>query len=548
MLLSDEITKAIEADLREPSALSDKPNGKTGNFPSQGANKREAEPDQERDAQSRPSAGLLRINLVNGDLAQLTEEAWEAIKSSNNPPTLFRYGGMPVRVESDDNGTPISRELTESRLRHYLARNAEWGRIGKDDEFISMPPPIHVVRDVLASPNPELPVLVRIVESPIIAADGTLQTEPGYNPAGRTYYSPAPRFTVPPLPQRISSAEIQHAAGYLKTELLSDFPFTGEAELAGAIAILLLPFVRELIDGPTPLHLIEKPTPGTGATLLADVLTYPALGRAITALVEGRDEDEWRKRITARLRVGASAILIDNLRRKLDSSALSSVITSTIWEDRLMGKSDSVRIPVRCTWIATGNNPVLSSEIARRTVRIRLDAKKDRPWLREGFRHANLRAWVAENRSQLVWCALVLGMAWIQAGRPKARMPVTLGMFEEWASILGGILSLAGINGFLSNLDEFYDASDNEGALWRAFVSAWWDNFGDREVGVSELWKLVTQLDQSLDLGDKGEKSQRTRLGIMLKQVRDRQFETWRITAGRPVNGAQQWKLISVEQ
>ena len=34
---------------------------------------------------------------------------------------------------------------------------------------------------------------------------------------------------------------------------------------------MLLPFVRELIDGPTPLHLIEKPTPGTGGTLLATV-------------------------------------------------------------------------------------------------------------------------------------------------------------------------------------------------------------------------------------------------------------------------------------
>ena len=31
---------------------------------------------------------------------------------------------------------------------------------------------------------------------------------------------------------------------------------------------------RALIDGPTPLHLVEKPTPGTGATLLVDVLTF----------------------------------------------------------------------------------------------------------------------------------------------------------------------------------------------------------------------------------------------------------------------------------
>ena len=32
------------------------------------------------------------------------------------------------------------------------------------------------------------------------------------------------------------------------------------------------------------LHLVEKPSPGTGATLLADVLTYPSMGRPVAAM------------------------------------------------------------------------------------------------------------------------------------------------------------------------------------------------------------------------------------------------------------------------
>jgi len=40
----------------------------------------------------------------------------------------------------------------------------------------------------------------------------------------------------------------------LLQETICDFPFIGEAERANAIALCLLPFVRNLIVAPTPLH------------------------------------------------------------------------------------------------------------------------------------------------------------------------------------------------------------------------------------------------------------------------------------------------------
>ena len=68
------------------------------------------------------------------------------------------------------------------------------------------------------------------------------------------------------------------------------------------MALLLLGFLRGMIDGPTPLHLIEKPTPGTGATLMVDAIATILTGAGASVMTEGRDEDEWRKRITAKLR------------------------------------------------------------------------------------------------------------------------------------------------------------------------------------------------------------------------------------------------------
>jgi putative DNA primase/helicase len=413
------------------------------------------------DAEDAPALRELpNINANNEALCEVSSATWNALLDANRPPVVFRVGGLPAWIETDDDGTPIIKPLTQDRMRHRLARVVRWIRIRKEKELPALPP-LAVVKDLLAYPDPLLPVLTRIVESPILAPDGSVQTQAGCNPGSRTYYAPAIGFEVPTVALYPSGKDVDRARAFVD-EVLCDFPFESEADRAHAVALFLLPFVRELIDGATPLHLIEKPAPGTGASLLADVLLCPSIGRTPATLTEARDEDEWRKRLTAKLAHGPSVILIDNLRRMLDSASLSAMITAGTWEDRLLGTSEMVHVPVRCVWVATGNNPQLSNEIARRSIRIRLDAKVDRPWERETFRHPQLREWAAIHRAELVSAALTLARAWIAAGRPSPS--VSLGGFQHWARVVGGILEVATVPGFLTNLDELYEQADAEGA------------------------------------------------------------------------------------
>ena len=264
-------------------------------------------------------------------------------------------------------------------------------------------------------------------------------------------------------------------------------------------------------------------------------------------MVEGRDEDEWRKRLTAKLRDIPSMLLIDNLRRQLDASSVAAALTAPYWEDRVLGKSEMTRFPIRCVWIATGNNPQFSNEIARRMVRIRLDPHEDQPWLRKGFRHPNLLAWVWQNRPRLVAACLTLGQAWIAAGRPQH--PETIGSFEGWAQVLGGILDVAGVPGFLGNLEDMYERADAEGSGWRVFIAQWWERFGTQPVGVADLFELAGQTDLPLARGD--ERAKRTSLGQALRRTRDRIFMVGelrlRVTAAGNLRRAQQWQLALTE-
>lgn len=489
------------------------------------------------------AAPVLRAD--EGDLARASEQVWSLLMASNRTPWIFRFAGQPTWVVPDDEGRPVATAINEERLRHMLARLARWVRLNAKGELTPAPPPVAVVKSVLATPDPALPVLVGIVNTPVFGRNGTLITAPGYHPDARLLYVPAPGFAVPAISTRPSEPEIAAARTLICDDLLGDFPFVGSAERAHAVALLLLGFLRGMIDGPTPLHLIEKPTPGSGATLMVDAIATILTGAGASAMTEGRDDEEWRKRVTAKLRQIPSIVLIDNLRNKLDSAAVAAALTAPFWEDRILGASEMARLPIRCLWIATGNNPEFSNEMARRLVRIRLDAHVERPWQRTGFRHPDLMSWVRANRPRLVAACLTLCQAWIAAGRPRgARI---IGSFENWAHVIGGALEVAGVDGFLSNLDEMMEASDAEGNAWSAFIGAWWDRFGTTFVGTGDLFEIALGLEPALPLGAGNDKSQRTRMGKALSSMRDRVFRVGslsvRLSSGGKYQGAGRWRL-----
>ena len=488
---------------------------------------------------------LPTLRADEGDLGRAVERVWSLLLASNRTPWVYRFAGQLTWVVPDDEGRPVATTITEERLRHMLARLAHWKRLNGKGELVAAPPPLGVVKSVLATPDPALPVLVGIVNTPVFGRNGKLLTSPGYHPDAPLLYAPMPGFTVPAIPVRPSAEEIAGARNLLCEDLLGDFPFVGTAELAHVVALLLLGFLRGMIDGPTPLHLIEKPTPGSGATLMVDAIATILTGAGASVMTEGRDDEEWRKRVTAKLRQIPAIVLIDNLRNKLDSAAVAAALTAPFWEDRILGASEMARLPIRCLWIATGNNPEFSNEMARRLVRIRLDPHVERPWQRTDFRHPDLMTWVRANRPRLVAACLTLCQAWIAAGKPRASR--TIGSYENWAQIIGGVLEVAGIPGFLGNLDEMMEASDSEGAVWRSFVSAWWDRFGTAEVGTVDLFAIAQTLEPPLPLGTGNDQSQRVRLGKALPKMRDRIFRCGgldlRLASAGKYQGAARWRL-----
>jgi hypothetical protein len=472
-----------------------------------------------------------KIQVNDRQLIDVVTDSWQALFAANNPPEFFIRNGELVRLKQTT-GIPIIENASVDVVYGRLARVAKWIRL-YEDRVLNVPPSEKVARDMRAYPDAALPEIDTVVLVPVFDKEGKLLAHPGYHPSAELWYQDT-GVDIPEVPERPTTDDVQQARELLLDDLLGDFPFEKQSHRAHAMALLLLPFIRRMIPGCTPLHLVTAPDAGSGKGLLCHVLTrFAILGEAPPLVSLGAYEEETRKAITAYLLRGPQVIFIDNV-EELKSIELTKALTGRVWSDRILGESRAVELPNKVAWVATGNNPLLSREISRRCIPIRIDADTEQPWLRspDSFRRPNLVEFFETNLGRLVHAALVLIQSWIAAGQPRTAH--TLGSFESWAVIMGSILDHVGIPGFLQDLEDIYEIADTESEELHEFVDAWSETFESEWVDCGKLLRLAVGQDLLPSiLGEKPLRAQRSVLGKALTRLQGRRFGMRKLTIGR---------------
>ena len=452
----------------------------------------DAAPLYDGEAEAEPERALPEIVTTGRHLRDITTAALSALYRANDPPHIFRRSVALTRIGTDEKGRPFTEILSEAALRGKLARAANFVRTTEKGKS-PISPPLDVTRDVESLGAWNFPPLAGITEAPVLRRDGTVLTQPGYDAATGLYYVPAPGLVVPLIPETPTDAELKVAIE-LVLEVLCDFPFDSEASRANGYGALISPVIRPAIDGPAPLPAIDKPQPGSGASLKADVISIIATGHLAATMGVPQSEEEWEKKLSSHLLAGRSLCVIDNIEGKLYSNTLSRYLTSTHVSIRPLGRSADIILTNNMTFIATGNNIRLGGDMPRRCYWVRLDTGMARPWLREvTFKHPELREWVSKNRGAILAAILTIARGWIVAGWPAPEGVPMLGGFERYCRTIGGILTFMGVSGFLNNLFSMYDKMDADTPQWEGFLEMWREVIGEVPVTVSELVKHLNE-------------------------------------------------------
>lgn len=442
-----------------------------------------------------PSYRECRIDLTHEDEAAV--EIVKAINSNGIRDLYVRSGQVSEICEIDDGEGPriLIRPVDADRLRMLLAEHAFCYRRklvrtkdGQVEETeVSGLPATAITRAVLTRTSwPGLRPLFGVTTMPIIRPDGTILTESGYDPQTRLYYQQT--LPIGPIPEHPSLAEVSEARMFLFDYLLRDFCWDSDASRANYFAALMTPILRRFIDGMPPFVLISAATRGSGKSLLAEIMRG-AYGMRMTPWV--RREDEFKKTVTALLQdTSEPVICFDNVDPfdTISHGALSMLLTSTTWSERLLGGNRVFGSLNDRLWCATGNNIAVGGDVASRSVLTRLDPQMERPEERTGFVIDDLWSWLHDptNRIELMRCLLILARAWI-AGGAERDTSLRMRNFSAWAQAMGGLCAYHEIPGFLANREELMTGSDDEETSTAAFLVKWYQKFGTTPKRTAEL-------------------------------------------------------------
>jgi putative DNA primase/helicase len=441
--------------------------------------------------------GLPVIHIRNGELSSLATQAEGALIKADAP--FYQRTGKLVRPITEDVDASHGRKTTVVRIkpldsvyaRDFLNRNAAF--VKKDlrtNHDMLVNPPDEVVATMLAREGEwKFRSIAGVITTPTMRPDGSLLLDAGYDKATRLLLISPPQ--IPTIPERPTNEDAEGALKFLE-ELLIGFPFVDDVARAVALSAIITPVVRGAFPV-TVLHASRAPTAGTGKSYLFDTVSAIATGQLMPVISAGCNEAETEKRLAAAMMTGQPLISVDNIDGELSGAALCQMIERPIVDLRILGKSELIRIEARGTSLfATGNNFTIVGDVCRRTITANLDAKLERPELRQ-FGSDPVGS-VLANRGKYIAAALTICRAYFAAGRPV--VAPKFASFEGWSDTVRSSLIWLGKGDAVKSMENSR-AEDPERIELSDMLEAWSATIG---TGSESRRRLADVLSKGLDM------------------------------------------------
>jgi putative DNA primase/helicase len=170
---------------------------------------------------------------------------------------------------------------------------------------------------------------------------------------------------------------------------------------------------------------------GTGKGKIVRGLVRLAFDTAPVVITWGGSSEEFEKRLAALLLRTPGVLSIDNANgMQIKGDLLESIITEGRADIRPLGYSKIVKVRNRSLITLTGNNPIITGDMARRALSIEIvprsaDPERDR----YPFDPAEI---IQRRRTDFLMAAFIAMRAFRLAGMPRQGLPA-VGSFDDWS-------------------------------------------------------------------------------------------------------------------
>lgn len=535
---------------RRASSTNSKPN-------SSEKEEHEAKAETNAGANDRDASGGDDFVLVQaGTLHEIATKSEQALIAAGAP--LYARGGeivCPIIEEVaafKGRKTKVTRlkPVTVDMLRDHLSQATRWRKYdGRAQKIVAADPPVDVAKIILARDGKwKFSKLTGIITTPTLRPDGSILSEPGYDPkTGLLLLAPP---SMPPILQH-PSREDALAALALLDELLAEFPFVSEVDRSVARSALMAPVARGAMQV-VPMHACTAPEAGSGKSYLFDLASAIATGEIAPVIAAGRTEEETEKRLSAELMTAQPIVSIDNLNGELGGDFICQAIERPIIKPRVLGLSETRRIENTVTIFGNGNNFQLVGDMLRRVILCSLDANLERPELRQFC--SDPVATVLADRGRYVAAVLTIIRAYLAAGCPD-QCP-SFASFSDWSRLIRSPLVWLGCPDPVATIETTRAGDPKRGQLG-AVVAAWLSAIGaDKPISTGDLVQtsfagpdmaLNKALIAVASFSGRSEIDAR-RLGVWLGRNRDRVVNNFKIRSQLDAHSKQQlWWLAAKE-
>jgi hypothetical protein len=482
----------------------------------------------------RPKHERPLIELRGNDRFYQMQAIYQGIKDCGAD--LYYTANGLCELKQDIYGKVSLNYLDAGGLRDWCSRNIDT-RKHVSNELRWTEVAINLASALTFSAQEFVRPLWYVSHTPIISPSGKMIDKPGYDPETKIYVS-LPKDYTP-------CGSVGEASDQIR-DLLVDFPHETQADLTHAVSLPMTCILRHAISSPTPLYRFEAPSPGTGKTLEGRTL-FEIVTPNAEYLPAVKDNEEATKVITAALLRMPAVIAFDNV-SEFETASVMQALTNMWWSSRVLGQSKVISLPIWNVWAATLNNPEMSREMLRRSVRVRLNSHLEHPEKRpsSAFRHPDVVGYARKFRSQLL--AAFACLCQTSENGTNGQTPY-LGGYGAWCEALYPRLEAAGFKGFLSTYDtdlETACTSKEQGVA--EFFSKWAEDYGDMEVTADALLSIAMSIGAP-SLGIKSRKDgaiSTISLGWMIRKNRDKIFGSFLVHPPNNRGGRVYYRLSDI--